>query len=589
MVTDPINVAAHSIFSNKGVFALLLGSGVSRAAEIPTGWEITLDLIRQIAALEKKKVGDRPDEWFIKNKGQQPDYAALLESLPGTADERQAIIRNYIEPSEEDRQEGRKVPTKAHHAIAELIEQGYIRVILTTNFDRLLETALAQRGIEPVVISSDDDVKGAPSITHGRCFVIKVHGDYLDTRIKNTPKELDSYSKEMNKYLDGIFDQFGLIVCGWSGVWDTSLRNAIKRCSSRRYTTFWAARGEFRPEAKELIKKRDAQVIEISDADKFFDDLKEKVRALEDLRRPALSDVRMATAMVKRYLAEDRHRIRLRDTILEQAKITTDALTASTFNPNVSFSPEEAQKRLGFYESETEILRAMLSIGAYWSSESQNDLWPDIIKRLYRNNEPRSGLTVWLDLKHYYPAMLSFYCAGVASVANGNWLLLHKLMTTPIRQIGGAESKTFCEQFHPLQLSGFTDVCKNIEGYERRIFAASEYMMTVVQDSLHEIEPDKNQIAIYFDIFEALLSLAFGYEEFKKGRKIEWFPSGHFAIRFHSDYESTEVKGFLSEADEQQNKWPLIKAGMFGGSYENMRNIRDNFDPFIQKVGNRFW
>lgn len=48
---DPVHSLAFSIQANRGVYALLLGSGVSRAARIPTGWEITLDLVRKLAAL----------------------------------------------------------------------------------------------------------------------------------------------------------------------------------------------------------------------------------------------------------------------------------------------------------------------------------------------------------------------------------------------------------------------------------------------------------------------------------------------------------------------------------------------------------
>lgn len=43
---DPVHSLAFSIQANRGVYAILLGSGVSRAARIPTGWEITLDLVR---------------------------------------------------------------------------------------------------------------------------------------------------------------------------------------------------------------------------------------------------------------------------------------------------------------------------------------------------------------------------------------------------------------------------------------------------------------------------------------------------------------------------------------------------------------
>jgi hypothetical protein len=52
ITNDPITKIAFSLYENKGVFALLLGSGLSRAADIPTGWEITLNLIRRVAMAE---------------------------------------------------------------------------------------------------------------------------------------------------------------------------------------------------------------------------------------------------------------------------------------------------------------------------------------------------------------------------------------------------------------------------------------------------------------------------------------------------------------------------------------------------------
>ena len=43
---------AFSIHSNPGIYALLLGSGVSKGAGIPTGWEIVVDLIEEVRAAE---------------------------------------------------------------------------------------------------------------------------------------------------------------------------------------------------------------------------------------------------------------------------------------------------------------------------------------------------------------------------------------------------------------------------------------------------------------------------------------------------------------------------------------------------------
>ena len=105
--------------------------------------------------------------------------------------------------------------------------ENYIRVIITTNFDRLIEQALRDAGVEPTVLSSPDHVQGALPLIHTKCCVLKLHGDYLDTRIRNTPTELESYPEEFEKFLDHVLDEFGLIVCGWSADWDAGLCNAI--------------------------------------------------------------------------------------------------------------------------------------------------------------------------------------------------------------------------------------------------------------------------------------------------------------------------------------------------------------------------
>lgn len=39
---DAVTSSAFSVQSSKGVYALLLGSGLSTAPGIPTGWDITL-------------------------------------------------------------------------------------------------------------------------------------------------------------------------------------------------------------------------------------------------------------------------------------------------------------------------------------------------------------------------------------------------------------------------------------------------------------------------------------------------------------------------------------------------------------------
>lgn len=230
---------ALALHSNPGVYAILLGSGVSRTAGILTGWEIVLDLIRRLATMSGENLTDPPDVWYQERYGEEPDYAKLLDRLTGTPTERMQLVRSYFEPALNDETEELTLrqPTLTHRAVARLVQLGYVRIILTTNFDRLTEQALNDIGIVPDLISSEETLAAAPPYVHSRVVVVKLHGDYRDSRIRNTPDELASYTPPMESYLDRVLDEFGVLICGWSGIWDTALRDAILRCRSERFST----------------------------------------------------------------------------------------------------------------------------------------------------------------------------------------------------------------------------------------------------------------------------------------------------------------------------------------------------------------
>ena len=47
MAVDPGLMMALSVHAHKGVYAVLSGSGVSRSAGIPTGWNVVKNLIKR--------------------------------------------------------------------------------------------------------------------------------------------------------------------------------------------------------------------------------------------------------------------------------------------------------------------------------------------------------------------------------------------------------------------------------------------------------------------------------------------------------------------------------------------------------------
>jgi len=60
---------------------LLVGPGISRAAEIPTGWDITLDLVRRVAVTEGVTEPTDWHAWHVERFGVEPGYLALLDAL----------------------------------------------------------------------------------------------------------------------------------------------------------------------------------------------------------------------------------------------------------------------------------------------------------------------------------------------------------------------------------------------------------------------------------------------------------------------------------------------------------------------------
>lgn len=76
--TIPLAVAVQA---ERGCMAILIGSGISRSAAIPTGWEVTLDLARRVAAIRGEADPSDPAAWFETTFGEPPTYDRMLEML----------------------------------------------------------------------------------------------------------------------------------------------------------------------------------------------------------------------------------------------------------------------------------------------------------------------------------------------------------------------------------------------------------------------------------------------------------------------------------------------------------------------------
>lgn len=509
-LTDDLTRLAFSVHENRGVFALLLGSGLSRAAEIPTGWEITLDLVRRVALAQG--VDEQPDwaAWYHATYGKEPDYSDLVGDLGQSAAERRAILHGYIEPSPEDRDEGRKQPTRAHEAIADLVRDGFIRVIVTTNFDRLLENALRERGVEPTVVASVDALKGAQPLTHSVCFILKLHGDYLDARIFNTVEELTAYPPEYDALLNHILDEHGLIVSGWSGEWDHALRAAILRAPSRRYSLFWTARGALGAGAAEIVAQRAGVVVPIAGADAFFLSLRESVTTLERTQRRNPRSVDLLIAGTKRYLARPEHRILLDDLVAGEVETLRERLDGLSLKPGGTWSAEEFRSRVSAYEAATEALARMVGVMGRWGDGSETGLVADIIRTLYAQAEEEgSGFSAWLNLRAY-PAVLTLTAYGLGLTRARRWRALREVLSSTLKSRHEREPERLVDTlFLQRWKGGGQEVWRNLEGFEKRKTPLSDHLHQLFAEwvrSFQGVVPDYEEL---FETWEILASFCY--------------------------------------------------------------------------------
>jgi hypothetical protein len=595
---DPILSLAVSAYHNKGVYSLLLGSGISRSSGIPTGWEIVLDLIRQVAHLRKEVCEPEPDVWFARTFGSEPNYSDVLDQIAKSPAERLQVLRGYFEPTEEELAEGRKRPSDAHKAIAQLISRGYVRVVVTTNFDRLLEQALAEIGIQPVVISNEDAVKGALPLAHSPCSIIKVNGDYLDTRLRNTRGELETYDEGMNQLLDRVFDEYGLIVAGWSAEWDIALCAAFRRCPNRRFATYWAQRGPLKQGAADLVAFRGATVVQITNADAFFRELDEKVSALEAFSVTDPLSASVAIVRLKKYLSADAYRISLSDLVSAETERVYRAITDSRFplqTPPNLLTGATIFTRIQMYETELNTLLVLHICGAYWAGHAQQSAFLKSFKRIADQNGPEAGKVIWLSLRRY-PALVLMYGMGLAALANSNYRFLKNVLDHKLRVDSNKPDEPTAKTLHNLGVLE-RNAQRLLPGREREHTPLSNHLYDFLREPLREYLPDDAVYAATFDWLEYLICLAHIDQQVTRTQLREektknpdfylWAPAGRFCWKGleRSVMHETEA---ASDGSFPPNVLAALQAGFCeagdGTRTDKYLDIRAGLMSFIVQV-----
>ncbi|MEV4226729.1 SIR2 family protein [Streptomyces bobili] len=558
---QPQVALATSLHASPGVYALLLGSGVSTGAGIKTGWGIVTDLVRRAATAQDPDAPEAgetaaadPEAWWAEHGDGELGYSALLAAVAPNAAARQAVLAQYFEADEAAREADEKVPGAAHRAVAQLVLRGAVRVILTTNFDRLTERALEDVGISPQVIHGTGQFDAATPLAHSRVTVIKLHGDYLDLESRNTVDELNAYPSEQAQFLDRVLDEYGLIVCGWSADWDHALVRAIEGTRSRRYPLFWSHLGPLGDAARRLAARHTATLLPGMTADEFFPDL---VRRLEALDRLADAPVtrEMAVVRLKRALPDPLRHIELFDLVDQTASQVLDRATPE----NYPLSGEAFAESVRGYRADCDTLLHLLATGVFHDDGRYDDLWVRTVQRLTRTRESVPGqYRQGLEALRHYPALLATWTMGVAAILAHREQFLARLLTepnfrSPFNPRKPANPAYYLNPGDVLSDPGIHEVTRAGDG-NKWIHPESPLLRLETREPLRAIEPDDAAYEAACDRLEFLASLI-GVSQGSQ----PW--PGMYLFESHWGYDGHGLAAAI--AQEISPTWALIEAGAF--------------------------
>ncbi|MEW1974448.1 SIR2 family protein [Microbacterium profundi] len=304
-----------------------------------------------------------------------------------------------------------------------------MRIILTLNFDHLIEQALRAEGIEPTVVASAADIEGMAPLHTLDCCVIHLHGDYLNpTTMLNTVTELTAYHPSTSRLLRKILEDYGLIVAGWSSKYDPALRDAIAMHYPNRFSLTWFEPASPSEEATILrTLKRGVHIAQ--DADLGFGSLADGVAALAIRRSRHPLTIPIAIETAKRELSGRTVAIGLHDRLRQEL----DALhRLPEFHLTDHNNGGDYEAMLARIEEATRLPAALLATLAYWGDSDTDSWWIDELPR-FATPVDGSGLVKLLSLRVvsgsilFYAAGIAFYAAGIAAVARGRFDLLGRM------------------------------------------------------------------------------------------------------------------------------------------------------------------
>lgn len=291
-----------------------LGAGASRSAGLPTATDLTWELKRRYYCSQENQdivahdVSNRSVQAriqaYMDSKGFPPlwdptEYSFYFELLFGKDYAAQQKYLNKALATE------KISSTIGHRTLAALLHLDIARLIFTTNFDEVVETAYASiAGKNLTTFHLEGSYAALEALNAERFpFYAKIHGDFRYQSVKNLSNDLLKNDREIQRCLVAAAVRFGMIVSGYSGR-DSNVmamfREAIDQNNSFPHGLYWTVTQISRVEApvRELMDYAHSKGIKGGIVETgTFDEMLVKIWRLVAEKNPDIDErVRSATA-----------------------------------------------------------------------------------------------------------------------------------------------------------------------------------------------------------------------------------------------------------------------------------------------------
>ncbi|HKP90070.1 MAG TPA: SIR2 family protein [Thermoleophilaceae bacterium] len=249
-------------------YAWFLGAGASKSSGVALAWEILRDAKRELFS----SVNGRPanddseiDTW-LKGISRLQDrdhaYSDALEWLLPRPRQRRNWLLKYLEDA---------TPSPGYLGLVELARRDLVRIVLTTNFDDLVQQAMSRGGPRQRLREVAHDQAAADFEWPPKLFtLLKLHGDFLFDSIRNTRAEVERLETNQAEKLHRSASDGGLVVVGYGGG-DESIMSVLDDLGDVPLGLYWLHLPGDRPNdrIRSLLRNDWASSVEIGGFDEF--------------------------------------------------------------------------------------------------------------------------------------------------------------------------------------------------------------------------------------------------------------------------------------------------------------------------------